>query len=73
MTVSSTQVHVDLTGEGGRKFWITLYVKNHRFWLKINVQMYSRVLEAITLDFLHIFIRLVALSEVTVGYIQYVM
>ena len=25
MTVSSTQGHVDLTGEGGHKFWITLY------------------------------------------------
>ena len=24
MTVSSTQGHVDLTGEGGHKFWITL-------------------------------------------------
>ena len=31
MTVSSTQGHVDLTGEGGHKFWITLYIQGVHF------------------------------------------
>ena len=30
------------------------YVKNYGFWLKINVQTYSRLMEAIALDFLQL-------------------
>ena len=62
MTVSSTQGHVDLTGEGGRKFWITLY------YVSSNSFLFDRAITISSIEDLNNFMRKVINLDLATNY-----